>query len=229
MKLKSLFSSLLLGASLMAGTANAALVSVDWKTAGDGAISKDTATNLGWLDLTVTKGMSINGVLYDMVANGSYFGFRLPTANEIYGLLSNLSGKTFNTTPQMFSNPIDATATDVYGYLSNQQVGQLGMTWRNGSMVQTRGLYLNDAGKVSVGYVMQRTTAGGDINYVVSGSSYTYSTSEVSGATGDYSAYNTGVWLVKDLSTPELNDVPVSSAGIALIGMFLIMRRRTRQ
>lgn len=50
-------------ALLAGGMANAALVKKDLFAAGDGLVTLDTATQLEWLDLTATQGLSVDAVL----------------------------------------------------------------------------------------------------------------------------------------------------------------------
>lgn len=50
-------------ALLASGMANAALVKKDLFAAGDGLVTLDTATDLEWLDLTATQGLSVDAVL----------------------------------------------------------------------------------------------------------------------------------------------------------------------
>lgn len=229
--LKTMLVALSLGTALLCGSAQAALENVDWKTPGDSAISKDTATNLGWLDLSITKGLSVNQVLAQLGAGGQFAGFRLPTADELFALMTNLSRLDMYTTPgvtKSVSVPIDFTQMDTYGFLSNRHVPMLGQTYRVSTMVSSRGLYLNTLGNLETAYIMQRTTTGGDINYVMSGTTYTYSVGQAAAQNSmDYTVFSHGVWLVKDLQ-PALADVSTPLSGIAMAGLLLLMRRRVR-
>ncbi len=63
-------------------TANAALVSLDWKSVGDGALTYDDNSGLWWLDLTETAGMSYSQVSSELVAGGSLEGWRYATLTE---------------------------------------------------------------------------------------------------------------------------------------------------
>ncbi|MBZ0072194.1 MAG: hypothetical protein K8I04_10780, partial [Gammaproteobacteria bacterium] len=47
---------------ILATPADAALIGGDWQTTGDGLMIRDTTTNLEWLKLTETAGMSYGGV-----------------------------------------------------------------------------------------------------------------------------------------------------------------------
>ena len=65
--------------TLVAGTSNAfgALMSLDWQTSGDGAITVDTSTGLYWLDLTETRNTTIAEV--ESGFSDIYSGFRYAT------------------------------------------------------------------------------------------------------------------------------------------------------
>jgi len=81
---------LLKGASValvmaVAGTANAEMVSTDWLASGDGLATLDTQTGIEWMDLTQTKGMTVNQILND----SRFDGWRLPTASEVESLLKS--------------------------------------------------------------------------------------------------------------------------------------------
>lgn len=52
-----------MAALLAGGMAHAALVKKDLFAPGDGLVTLDTATNLEWLDLTATQGLSVDAVL----------------------------------------------------------------------------------------------------------------------------------------------------------------------
>jgi hypothetical protein len=66
--------------------ANALLISADWKTAGDGLITQDTASGLSWLDMTVTADKSYNTVSSQLGVGGSYEGWRYANDDEVAAL-----------------------------------------------------------------------------------------------------------------------------------------------
>ena len=70
-------------------SAHAAVVSVDWKTAGDGLITRDTVTGLEWLDLTETNGMTFDEV--SVLLNGPLVGWRYASTAETIGLWLNFN------------------------------------------------------------------------------------------------------------------------------------------
>lgn len=80
----TILSALLLGTF----SANAALVSTDWKSAGDAKATLDTATGLEWLDLSHTLGNSMAEV--QSTLSTTFAGWRLPTKQEVNQLLSGL-------------------------------------------------------------------------------------------------------------------------------------------
>lgn len=59
-------------------------------TSSDGMnITRDTSTNLEWLDLTVTTGSSFNDVSAQLTAGGTLDGFRFATTSEVAALWSS--------------------------------------------------------------------------------------------------------------------------------------------
>ncbi len=50
---------------------------------GDGNVTIDASTNLAWLDLTLTKGLSYNDVLPMLNAGGDFAGYRVASLNEL--------------------------------------------------------------------------------------------------------------------------------------------------
>jgi MYXO-CTERM domain-containing protein len=87
MPMKNLFLPLVLGFTLHFGSANAALVSADLRNAGDGLVTRDTASKLEWIDFTETVGLSTT-----QLAGAGWWkdaGFRSATREEVLQLLSN--------------------------------------------------------------------------------------------------------------------------------------------
>jgi len=85
-------------ASVSTSGVQAALLSSDLNNTNDGLITIDTSSQLEWLDLTATNGISVVDV-----ANGygGYFndGFRYATQDEVLGLYTNAGITGFNTSP----------------------------------------------------------------------------------------------------------------------------------
>lgn len=69
---------------------NAAIVSVDWQSAGDNLITRDSVTGLDWLDLTVTQGKSYNNILSQLEPGQLYEGWRYASRAEVLQLWNNM-------------------------------------------------------------------------------------------------------------------------------------------
>ena len=68
---------------------NAAVVSIDWQTAGDSLITSDTTSGLNWLDLTETAGLAQTTILASMGGGGAYAGWRYASSAEVVTLFAN--------------------------------------------------------------------------------------------------------------------------------------------
>ena len=74
---------------VLSTSANAAVVSADWQSVGDNLVTRDTASGLDWLDLTITDGMSYDQVISKLLPGGQFDGFRLATSAEVITLWRN--------------------------------------------------------------------------------------------------------------------------------------------
>jgi len=84
----------ILGASLLllvSVQVNAALTSIDWKTTGDGLITRDD-NGLEWLDVSETMGRSYNDVSSKLGSGQEFDGFRYSTRDELAGLWDSAGG-----------------------------------------------------------------------------------------------------------------------------------------
>src|SRR5437899_724597 len=68
----------------LSSIASAALVKVDFLTTGDGLLTLDTATNLEWLNLTVTLGQSFNQIMASPYVEND--GFQFATETQLRSL-----------------------------------------------------------------------------------------------------------------------------------------------
>jgi hypothetical protein len=68
---------------------HAIVMSVDDPTFGVGALTRDTAQGLDFLDLTLFTGRSFNVVAGQFGAGGDFEGFRHATSPEVYTLINN--------------------------------------------------------------------------------------------------------------------------------------------
>lgn len=79
-----------------ATSADAALINRDWRVAGDGLIVRDTNTQLGWLKLTQTFGLSYTTVSGQLGSGGTFAGFRYATNTEVVDLFSDYFGMSLS-------------------------------------------------------------------------------------------------------------------------------------
>jgi hypothetical protein len=67
----------------LAPAARAQLSSADWQTSGDHQLMDDSGTNLQWLGLDETAGMSFNQVSAQLGTGGEFEGFSFATPSEV--------------------------------------------------------------------------------------------------------------------------------------------------
>lgn len=75
---------------LVPGRAVASVIQIDGWTTGDARLTRDTLTDLDWLDLTVTDGKSVNDVIVDDFGNLLGLGFRMATVQEVSMLFTHV-------------------------------------------------------------------------------------------------------------------------------------------
>ena len=90
----------------MSSVAHSALVTQDWMTAGDGYIVLDTNTNLEWLNLTQSSGLSYAYVSTQFGSGGQFDGMRYATNDEVIALWStyfsiDLSSDAYPLSPEV--------------------------------------------------------------------------------------------------------------------------------
>src|SRR5262245_3163385 len=65
-------------------------ISVDGWVTGDGRLTRDSATGLDWLDLTVTNDKSVQDIVTGGFGNLTDLGFRPATLSEVATLFTDL-------------------------------------------------------------------------------------------------------------------------------------------
>ena len=89
----NMFKASCLALSLsLSSTAHSALIVQDWMTAGDGYIIRDTDTNLEWLNLTQSGGLSYSYVSTQFGTGGQFEGMRYATNDEVVALWESYFG-----------------------------------------------------------------------------------------------------------------------------------------
>jgi len=95
MMYRRLFTRLILisltSLGLSVSSVNAALTSIDWLSTGDDLLTVDD-NGLQWLDLSQTVNQSFIDVDAQLVAGGTFEGFRYATTAELAGLWSSAGG-----------------------------------------------------------------------------------------------------------------------------------------
>lgn len=199
----------------------AAFEKQDYLVEGDNEILHDSTTNLWWLDLGVTDGMSLAQVSMQLGVGGRFEGWRFPTAAEVESLIiSIMPSLTFNVgqtsfegsqyRPQAFEwisllgGVSDAYMANAYGYYHSEG-GTLLMT--GARVFGSSAAYIYDDFSSSV-YSLNHATPGYGV-FLVSGAAPTLGAPEV--------------------LEPNLNDVPAPFlGGLAMFGLALIGGRRRR-
>lgn len=74
-----------------------AIISVDDSVFGVNSITRDTASGIEWLDLTISQGMSYNSVLANLEIGGQFEGWRFATSNEVRVFFFKLGLPSINT------------------------------------------------------------------------------------------------------------------------------------
>lgn len=93
MKFKSIV--LLLTTQFFSSHINAKILSIDWQSANDNLITRDTRTGLEWLDISVTQGLYLNEEVIPGLAAGQVFdGWRYATENELSEFFDSFGGNS---------------------------------------------------------------------------------------------------------------------------------------
>lgn len=90
--------------------ARASLLEVDYLSAGDKLLTRDTVSNLEWLDLTRTLDISYTDMLAQLGPGGLYEGFRYATVADIDNLQVNAGlrpGLFLSTSPVEVNITVD--------------------------------------------------------------------------------------------------------------------------
>jgi hypothetical protein len=185
--------------AVAATPASAEIVELDWKTPGDKLITKDTASGLEWLDLTVTKGMSFNQVVAATQEGGALRGFRIPNLNDLFGLYGSAVGPVV---------PYGNGNTPIFDFTPEERAAQRAFVDKMGA---TFTYDYPDFGtrRDAIGFL--RRTPGTEEGEIVAGGLFFYFDSGYASyswfnngfSTRGVSDPNTGVYLVRGLADPE--------------------------
>lgn len=200
--LRSITLILLISLSMLKFAANAALIQGTDPRFGPNSLTIDTGTQLAWLNLSDSAGLSYNQVLADTAPGGIFSGYRFATTDEVLGLYSSagIPGPGYYPSD---SEPIQSLISLVGPTgLWWSQPGIIGITGSGDSYFQySAGMYAYGSNSVVQFYV----TCGPD------GTGY--------GRT--FSAPTVGSWLVT--AVPEPSVCVITVAG--LFGLAVARRK----
>lgn len=110
----NLFRTSIIALALLATTAaQSALIVQDWMTAGDGYIIRDTDTNLEWLNLTQSNGLSYGYVSTQFGVGGQFEGMRYATNAEVINLWGSYFGIDLSSTARPLNPEVPFLDTGV--------------------------------------------------------------------------------------------------------------------
>ena len=184
--------------------AQAAYVSIDRSSVGDGQITLDTVSNLEWLDLDQTKPLSVN----EAIADFSGDGWRGATFADVNGLI----GSFFGITPIANNNQHAVEGTKAAEFVS-----LFGTTYIESGSPFSWGRYVGEGS--SAGPWASVKSAGIDSTYLIFNSDYYNLNSP---------HIFSGVFLVRDHVSPVPLPAAVWLFGSALIGAGVIGKRRKK-
>lgn len=189
---KTIIAAILL--SVQALPAGAALVALDDPAFGAGALTRDTASGLDWLDLAFSTPYSYNGIVAETGAGGLFAGFRLAEAVEV-GALFAAAGLPATSSLTLDFAPIDAL------------IGLLGATSEQGGFLEIFGVTATPSGG-------GRLVAG--LDFFLDGGVPTYAVSLGGPVYGENTNFPTvGGWLVREATAvPEPPLAPMLAIGL---------------
>jgi hypothetical protein len=90
------------------------LISIDWLGSGDNLLTRDTATNLEWLDWSFTNGRSYSNISGELTPGSQFAGFRYATRSELEQLYTDV-GFVYPTGPEPSNVALAQSFTALFG------------------------------------------------------------------------------------------------------------------
>lgn len=118
---------------LFSSVLNASIFSIGDSVFGADSITRDTESELDWLDVTVTRGLSYQDVSQQSNLGDQFNGWRYASSVELYELISNFTAKSY--TPPHFQyadhNEIDGLITLLGDTFNDRYFDEFGMIYCN--------------------------------------------------------------------------------------------------
>jgi hypothetical protein len=197
---------LLVSLSLVRLPAKAALVQATDPRFGPNSLTIDTSTQLAWLDLTASAGLSYNQALADTAPGGIFSGYRFATVDEVRGLYSSAGIPGLGDYP-LTNGPIQSLIS---------LVGPSGVFQDWPAIFGITGSFTL-AGSQPLQYTASISAVGHN-------GSFYYSVADPSGTDyGRDTGYSTvGNWLVMEVPEPSACSMTIGG----LIGLAFVKRRK---
>jgi hypothetical protein len=208
--------------ALASMSANAELISTDWKNTGDSLATLDDKTGIEWLDLTQTMNMSIDHV--ESLLDSTFSGWRIPTRSEVSKMFYNYSPETSSVADNETYEQTSKSSAQLFESL-------FGGADHGNANKASLGMYLNTDKSSLGGYnVIYAGVTYGVNNYEENGG-YIVDSRDLSNVTSTQLSYM-GVYLVSDggttlssINDPSINagsaNVPLPATA-ALLGLGLL-------
>jgi hypothetical protein len=187
---------------------------------GPDTITLDTATNLEWLDVPLTLGLSINQVTAQLGPGDTYAGFRYASSSEI-GMLFTDAGLTLGFTTNPIYVPPAQALLSLLGQTGSQPTPGGPAVFAQGWDSDTTGGYNNID-------VLQIQPVGPPGNPVCAPAGCVYTLIpglSLPPADGSHAFDNTGSFLVRSVA-PIPEPTTLAMLGIGLAGLAASRRRK---
>ena len=139
---------------------NASVLSIDWQTADDNLITRDTSSGLEWLDLTVTRSLSFDTVSSRIATVGDeLYGWRYASSSQLDTLLWNWGLIISSDHPIPYRDGISYGAPDLNQSLTDDVINTLGDT-RNLDLIENRIFYEDVEAYSAYGFLGEQLRPG---------------------------------------------------------------------
>lgn len=236
-------------ALLFSASSHASFQQVSVYSDGDQMATLDKSTGIEWLDTNLTKGESFTSLSSRLGESGDLYGWRLPTKDEVFTMLDNYFGATYQGVFDTGESVTDSTdvnfSSSKYAYTALHFINTFGQeelktpSNTDYNYKQMRIRFKGSSGNaeyLSVYHSGYKVYTGG--NPIKDVSIRTY---EQNDPKGTYANRSHGYFLVSDggvtldsINNPNLNEnnpnspynVPVPVWGVACFGALLLLRKR---